>query len=213
MPYVIRTSLRYGFVPKERFRALIGDYGLTTGTIAQKNMETGEQSLILRGHKKMVKNFAIVATLVITNYASAQAPDVKIKGDFSLGMTSSKDFSLGAKSYTPLGRYSHSLYKPRSRSGSKSFSLSVATLLPTTPTTIRSTNIMLRTLDSGGLASSTSHLEGAAFFVNPFSQPGLIRSFFLVDCLHRSPSSTEEKAVNTDWQGVSALEDLESVLR
>ncbi len=36
----------------------------------------------------------------------AQAPDVKIKGDLSLGMTSSNDFSLGAKSYTPLGRYS-----------------------------------------------------------------------------------------------------------
>ncbi len=36
----------------------------------------------------------------------AQSPDVKIKGDVSLGITSSKEFSLGAKSYTPLGRMS-----------------------------------------------------------------------------------------------------------
>lgn len=44
--------------------------------------------------------------LLLAGLAVAQAPDVKIKGDFSLGLTSSKDFSLGAKSYTPLGRYS-----------------------------------------------------------------------------------------------------------
>ena len=47
---------------------------------------------------------SIVALLSVSSWA--QAPDVKIKGDISLGMTSSNDFSLGAKSYTPLGRYS-----------------------------------------------------------------------------------------------------------
>ena len=48
--------------------------------------------------------FLLISALASTSHA--QAPDVKIKGDFSLGMTSSKDFSLGAKSYTLLGRYS-----------------------------------------------------------------------------------------------------------
>jgi hypothetical protein len=53
-----------------------------------------------------VKNQTTAALLLLTATGYSQAPDVRIKGDISLGMTSSNDFSLGAKSYTPLGRYS-----------------------------------------------------------------------------------------------------------
>lgn len=53
-----------------------------------------------------MKTSALFLTFILSGAAAAQAPDVKIKGDISLGMTSSKDFSLGAKSYTPLGRHS-----------------------------------------------------------------------------------------------------------
>jgi hypothetical protein len=60
----------------------------------------------LQRHRETLKFTATAISLIICDIAVAQAPDVKIKGDFSLGMTSSKDFSLGAKSYTPLGRYS-----------------------------------------------------------------------------------------------------------
>ena len=44
--------------------------------------------------------------IALTACSGAQAPDVRIKGDISLGLTSSNEFTLGAKSYTPLGRYS-----------------------------------------------------------------------------------------------------------
>ena len=53
-----------------------------------------------------MKTTLLIPFGLLTCVASAQAPDVKIKGDFSLGLVSSKDFSLGAKSYTVLGRYS-----------------------------------------------------------------------------------------------------------
>ena len=43
---------------------------------------------------------------LLSGISFAQTPDVKIKGDISLGMVSSSSFSLSAKSYTPLGRFS-----------------------------------------------------------------------------------------------------------
>lgn len=50
----------------------------------------------------------IIVGLVVlgAGLSRAQAPDVRIKGDVSFGLTSSKEFSLGGKSYTPLGRHS-----------------------------------------------------------------------------------------------------------
>lgn len=36
----------------------------------------------------------------------AQLPDVRVKGDVSLGLASSNEYTLGGKSYTPLGRHS-----------------------------------------------------------------------------------------------------------
>jgi hypothetical protein len=54
----------------------------------------------------MMKLLAATGFACFAGASFGQFPDVKIKGDFSLGLTSSKDFSLGAKSYTPLGRYS-----------------------------------------------------------------------------------------------------------
>ena len=59
-----------------------------------------------QGHRETVKTTALITFGFLSCVASAQIPDVKIKGDFSLGLVSSKDFSLGAKSYTVLGRYS-----------------------------------------------------------------------------------------------------------
>jgi len=53
-----------------------------------------------------VKTFVVSTVALVAGFASGQAPDVRIKGDISLGMTSSSDFSLGAKSFTPLGRHS-----------------------------------------------------------------------------------------------------------
>jgi hypothetical protein len=53
-----------------------------------------------------VRTPALFLAIFLSYTVVAQAPDVKIKGDISLGMTSSNDFSLGAKSYTPLGRHS-----------------------------------------------------------------------------------------------------------
>ncbi len=53
-----------------------------------------------------MRKSALFLAIILSSTVVAQAPDVKIKGDISLGMTSSNDFSLGAKSYTPLGRHS-----------------------------------------------------------------------------------------------------------
>lgn len=53
-----------------------------------------------------MRKTSLVILGMIAAGAQGQAPDVRIKGDVSLGMTSSKEFSLGAKSYTPLGRHS-----------------------------------------------------------------------------------------------------------
>jgi hypothetical protein len=53
-----------------------------------------------------MKTFLILTLAALSSLSAAQAPDVRIKGDLSLGITSSNDFSIGAKSYTPLGRHS-----------------------------------------------------------------------------------------------------------
>ncbi|MBI1332855.1 MAG: hypothetical protein JST12_03135 [Armatimonadetes bacterium] len=53
-----------------------------------------------------MKSLALGFACLTTSVALAQAPDVRIRGDLSLGMASSKEYSLGGRTYTPLGRHS-----------------------------------------------------------------------------------------------------------
>lgn len=52
-----------------------------------------------------MKRFWVVAMGMATCQL-ATAQDIRIRGDFTFGLTSSSAFSIGGKSYTPLGRYS-----------------------------------------------------------------------------------------------------------
>ncbi|HLO99049.1 MAG TPA: hypothetical protein VK171_10685 [Fimbriimonas sp.] len=52
----------------------------------------------------MKRNWVLAVVACLS--ATAIAQDIRIRGDLSFGMTTSNSFSLGGKSYTPLGRYS-----------------------------------------------------------------------------------------------------------